>query len=178
MSTPWRDALTRSIGTEPHVEVDVFGPFPVRDDSALLICSDGLYKTLSDNDLQRIFLGAGTLEVAARPLVQQALDSGSDDNISVAIAEFGEVPRSSAQATRPIDFTPPAHTDPGSVTSPGPAADEETVVDVPPVKPARAPEAAPAPVGHDVPADPVGPSVGLILALVAAVVVLLALLTL
>ena len=179
MATPWRDALTRSIGTEPHVEVDVFGPFPVRDDSALLICSDGLYKTLSDDDLQRIFLGAETVDVAAQTLVREALDSGSDDNISVAIAEFGEVPRASAQATRPIDFEPPAGADPGSVTTPEPDAGDETVLDLPSVEPSAAAGTSPTPAGRDAPmTDPVGPSVGLILALVAAVVVLVALLTL
>ncbi len=97
MRSPFRDALTRSIGTEPEVEVDVFGPFPVQADSALLICSDGLYKTLSDDDLMRIFHDAGSARGAAQTLVTEALDSGSDDNITVAIAEYGEVRRAPAE---------------------------------------------------------------------------------
>src|SRR5262245_40588663 len=56
MATPWRDALTRSIGTEEEVEVDVFGPFPLEDDAAFLTCSDGLYKSLSDDDLREFFV--------------------------------------------------------------------------------------------------------------------------
>ncbi len=106
MATPWKDALTRSIGTEEHVEVDVFGPFPVRDDMALLICSDGLYKTLSDDDLQRIFRRSGGPRGAAQSLVSSALESGSDDNISVVIAEYGEVPREVAQGTMPLSYVP------------------------------------------------------------------------
>lgn len=117
MATPWRDALTRSIGTEGQVEVDVFGPFPVRDPSALLICSDGLYKTLSDEDLRQIFVQSPTPEAGARALVSEAFERGSDDNISVTIAEYGEIPRSAAQSTMQMDFIPPAADDLGAVTS-------------------------------------------------------------
>ena len=109
MATPWRDALTRSIGTEGQVDVDVFGPFPVRDHTALVICSDGLYKTLSDEDVHQIFVQAGTPDAGARTLVAEALDRGSDDNISVVIAEYGEVPRSAgSQSTMQMDFKVPA----------------------------------------------------------------------
>jgi len=118
MATPWRDALTRSIGTEGQVDVDVFGPFPVRGHSALLICSDGLYKTLSEEDLWQIFVQSDTPESAARTLVSEALDRGSDDNISVAIAEYGEIARSGAQSTMQMDFVRPVADDPGAAGDP------------------------------------------------------------
>jgi serine/threonine protein phosphatase PrpC len=118
MDTPYRDALTRSIGTEAEVEVDVFGPFPVEDDTALLVCSDGLYKTLDDEDLRRIFLESGSPRGAAQTLVSSALENGSDDNISVAIAEYGEVPRVGGQATPTVELDPPSGTsDPESTGS-------------------------------------------------------------
>jgi serine/threonine protein phosphatase PrpC len=98
MATPWRDALTRSIGPDGRVEVDVFGPFPVVRDTALLVCSDGLYKTLSDRDLWEIFVQSRSARGAARTLVATALERGSDDNISVASAEYGEVSRAMEQA--------------------------------------------------------------------------------
>jgi protein phosphatase len=99
MQTPWRDALTRSIGTDEQVDVDVFGPFPLRDDSAILICSDGLYKTLGDEELRDLFGRSQSPKGAAQSLVTAAFDNGSDDNISVAIAEYGEVPRQAAPTT-------------------------------------------------------------------------------
>lgn len=99
MATPWRDALTRSIGTEEEVEVDLFGPFPVESDSAFLICSDGLYKTVPDDELSDLFRKSGSARGAAQSLVTVAFDKGSDDNISVAIAEYGEVPRQAAATT-------------------------------------------------------------------------------
>lgn len=121
MDTPWKDALTRSIGTEAEVEVDVFGPFPVERDTALIVCSDGLYKTLNDEEIRRIFVESGSVRGAAQTLVSAALESGSDDNISVAIAEYGEVPRVQGQATLTMDFDPAAAPDdPGPVSAGAP----------------------------------------------------------
>lgn len=113
-ATPWRDALTRSIGTEAQVQVDVFGPFPVRDDTALLICSDGLYKALSDEQLHHVFMRSVSARGAARALVSTALEHGSDDNISVVILEHGHVPR------RPAD--PPIENDSAARSSASVAA--------------------------------------------------------
>lgn len=108
MSTPWRDALTRSIGTDEKVEVDVFGPFPLEQDSALVICSDGLYKTLSDHELENLFGQSVNTRGAAQSLVTAAFDNGSDDNISVAVAEFGEVPRKAAASTLVMEAFDPS----------------------------------------------------------------------
>ena len=107
MATPWRDALTRSIGTEGEVEVDVSGPFPVESDSAFLICSDGLYKTLTDGDLHELFGTSSGPRGAAQSLVTAAFDNGSDDNISIAIAEYGTVPRTAAPSTIVMDAFDP-----------------------------------------------------------------------
>jgi serine/threonine protein phosphatase PrpC len=104
MATPWRDALTRSIGTEPEVEVDVFGPFPLEGDAAFVICSDGLYKTLDEDDLRELFMQSGGPRGAAQAMVTAAFDAGSDDNISVAIAEYGQVPREKAPTTMVMSF--------------------------------------------------------------------------
>ena len=107
MASQWKDVLTRCIGTEAEVEVDLFGPFPVDPDTAVLLCSDGLYKVLSDADLGGMFLESGGPRGAAQSLVANAYEAGSDDNISVAIAEFGEVPRDRPAGTIPMEYEPP-----------------------------------------------------------------------
>jgi len=106
MATPWRDALTRSIGTEGEVEVDVFGPFPLEQNAAFVVCSDGLYKTLSDDALLELFRQSGGARGAAQSMVTAAFDGGSDDNISVAVAEYGEVPREAAPSTMVLSYEP------------------------------------------------------------------------
>jgi serine/threonine protein phosphatase PrpC len=124
MATPWRDALTRSIGTDEEVDVDVFGPFPLPTDSAFVLCSDGLYKTVDDGELQDLFKRSGSAQGAAQALVTAAFDNGSDDNISVAIAEYGEVPREVAPTTMVMEaFDPGSHPE-------EPAAEESVVAGV------------------------------------------------
>ncbi|MDX1632795.1 MAG: protein phosphatase 2C domain-containing protein [Thermoanaerobaculia bacterium] len=128
MESPWKDALTRSIGTEPTVEVDVFGPREISDGSALLLCTDGLYKVLSDSDVKEIFQASGSPGGAAQALVSAALEGGSDDNITVAIAEFGEVPRDEPGGTQEIEWDPPDEIeagDEGSVGEGRPGAGDE-----------------------------------------------------
>lgn len=108
MASQWRDALTRSIGIDEEVKVDVFGPFPVEDGTALLLCSDGLYKVMSNQHIRQLYGLSGGPRGAAQALVAQAFEDGSDDNISVAIAEFGDMPREAPAGTMPMEYEPPA----------------------------------------------------------------------
>jgi protein phosphatase len=107
LSSQWKNALTRSIGTDGDVTVDMFGPFPVEPNTAVMLCSDGLYKSLSDADLRRVFGQSGGPKGAAQALVASAFEAGSDDNITVALAEFGEVTRERGGGTIPLEFEPP-----------------------------------------------------------------------
>ncbi|MGD8321296.1 MAG: protein phosphatase 2C domain-containing protein, partial [Gemmatimonadota bacterium] len=75
MASQWKDALTRSIGTEAEVEVDVFGPFPVREGTAVLLCSDGLYKALADRELRQVFGRSGGPRGAVEALVDAAYEA-------------------------------------------------------------------------------------------------------
>ena len=118
-ASQWRDALTRAIGTDAKVEADVFGPFPVAGNTALLLCSDGLYKTLRDSDLRDIFRRSGGPKGACQALVAAAYERGSDDNISVVVSEFGQVPREQPAGTMPLEFEPPESAE-GGEAAPGP----------------------------------------------------------
>lgn len=90
--SPYRDALTRAVGIEDELEVDLFGPFEAGEGSVLLLCSDGLNKSLPDADIRRIVLESGDPDEAARTLPSRALQRGSDDNVTVALAAFGDLP--------------------------------------------------------------------------------------
>jgi serine/threonine protein phosphatase PrpC len=93
----WRNALTRALGTDADVEVDCFGPFDVDEPHAVLLCSDGLYRSLSE-DVLRQHVGMGSDPwVAARSLAAEAYRNGASDNISAAVILVG----GSADATAP-----------------------------------------------------------------------------
>ena len=102
----FRDALTRSVGIDDEVEIDTFGPFPVENDTALVLCSDGLYKVMEDARIRELFGQSSGPRSAAQAMVATAYEDGSDDNISVAIAEFGELPRDRTVGAVPLDFEP------------------------------------------------------------------------
>lgn len=87
--SPWRNALTRSIGTDPEVEVDAFGPFDSTEPHLVLLCTDGLHKVLGPEDLAGALRNAGEdLGRAATLLATEAYERGSDDNITVALLRF------------------------------------------------------------------------------------------
>jgi hypothetical protein len=87
--SPWRNALTRSLGTQETVEVDVFGPFEIAGrPHTVMLCSDGLYRALSDDAAWHHLIGAPDPASGARILVDLALRHGSDDNVSVAVVQF------------------------------------------------------------------------------------------
>lgn len=86
----WRNALTRSLGMDADVEVDCYGPFDAREPHAVLLCTDGLYRSLPDEVMQQEIVRAHDPWVAARSLAGEAYRSGSSDNISAAVILFGE----------------------------------------------------------------------------------------
>lgn len=86
-----RNVITRSLGPEPQVNVDMEGPFPVMPGDVFILCSDGLSGLVSDPEIGMI---AGTLgpEAACRMLVNLANLRGGPDNITVIVTNAGDLP--------------------------------------------------------------------------------------
>lgn len=97
----WRNAVTRAVGTDPELEaVDCFGPFDATELHTVLLCTDGLYRSLSAERLQTAH-GTATAAAAAGALVSAAYEAGSDDNISIAVIRFGSTQSGSLRAEGP-----------------------------------------------------------------------------
>lgn len=84
-----RNVITRSLGPEPTVEVDIEGPVPVEPGDVFLLCSDGLSGPVTDDEIGA-FGGNFHPERASRYLVQLANLRGGQDNITVVICRVGE----------------------------------------------------------------------------------------
>jgi protein phosphatase len=82
-------SLTRALGTDEHVDVDVRMFEPLAGD-VLLLCSDGLTCTLDDRMIASIVAGSCALDAAAKQLVACANDCGGPDNITVVLARWEE----------------------------------------------------------------------------------------
>ncbi|MGA3347190.1 MAG: protein phosphatase 2C domain-containing protein [Terracidiphilus sp.] len=85
---PDTGVLTRALGVEPEVEIDI-EKHPLAVGDTLLLCSDGLWDAVSEKEIERTASGP-TVETAARDLLQRALDAGGRDNIGIEMARLNE----------------------------------------------------------------------------------------
>jgi protein phosphatase len=83
---PRRNVITRAIGVDPHVPADLFTLDPVPGDRFLL-CSDGLFRELSDDQIAALLRRLADPEDAARELVTEAKFRGGSDNITVIVVD-------------------------------------------------------------------------------------------
>jgi protein phosphatase len=85
---PQRSAITRAVGTERAIEVDVF-TVPGEIGDLVLLCSDGLTDMLSEDEIASALLDSDRdPESAARALVAAANAKGGEDNITVVLFEL------------------------------------------------------------------------------------------
>jgi protein phosphatase len=81
---PQRSIITRALGPEPEVEVDL-QTVPAQAGDVFLICSDGLTTMLDDDKIAHVLSRATSLQSAVRALVDEANRAGGRDNITVVL---------------------------------------------------------------------------------------------
>jgi protein phosphatase len=98
-----RNVITRSLGPDPTVEVDIEGPLPVEPGDIYVLCSDGLSGPVSDPII-------GSLATyfhpddACRYLVHLANLSGGTDNVTALVVRIGPWvdPLQAAKGAEPV----------------------------------------------------------------------------
>ena len=86
---PQRNIITRAVGVDPFVQVDVLQEELLPGD-IWLICSDGLHGMVEDGEIQTI-LSEMELEDAAERLISRALENGGHDNVTFVLLSNTEV---------------------------------------------------------------------------------------
>jgi PPM family protein phosphatase len=82
---PKKNLITRSIGTQPEIEVDLQSDALLQGD-VFLLCSDGLTDVLSDEDIQQILSSGGkNPQEISEKLIKTANSGGGPDNITVVV---------------------------------------------------------------------------------------------
>ncbi len=86
---PQRNIITRAVGVDPFVEVDV------REEELLpgdqwLICSDGLHGMVDDAEIEQILTEMEPEEASER-LISRALENGGHDNVTFVLLSNTEV---------------------------------------------------------------------------------------
>jgi PPM family protein phosphatase len=87
---PQRSVITRALGPEPDVKVDV-DVFPARDGDVFLLCSDGLTSMVPESRIAPVLEGEQTLERAGNALIRAANQAGGRDNITVILFRLERV---------------------------------------------------------------------------------------
>jgi PPM family protein phosphatase len=87
---PQRSVITRALGPEATVEVDVRS-FRGRPDDVYLICSDGLTTMLGESELLDLLLSRDSLHDRGEALIAAANAAGGKDNITVVLFRLEEV---------------------------------------------------------------------------------------
>ena len=83
-----RNYVTRALGVEPTVEVEV-NEYEVLPDDIYLLCSDGLPDMVEDEDIHlTISTFNDSLDVVGKQLIELANDQGGRDNVSVQLAKI------------------------------------------------------------------------------------------
>ena len=96
--SPQRNVVTRAVGMEPTVMVDVQAE-PIHEGDTLLLCSDGLSDMVEEPFILETLIQAGEdLEQGCEALVELANARGGRDNITALLVRFSEVGEADEEA--------------------------------------------------------------------------------
>ncbi|HUC37160.1 MAG TPA: Stp1/IreP family PP2C-type Ser/Thr phosphatase [Acidimicrobiales bacterium] len=100
---PHRHILTRALGVDSDVDVDIWELVPQQGDRYLL-CSDGLSNEVQLEEMERVLAGTADPKEAAETLVRLANESGGNDNITALVLDVvvGEKPDGNGQTESAI----------------------------------------------------------------------------
>jgi PPM family protein phosphatase len=81
---PMKNVLTQAIGSQPTIDVDLYNE-TLDDDESILLCSDGLWGTLGDQEILAIVRAAETPSAACQQLIDACNAKGAQDNIAAVL---------------------------------------------------------------------------------------------
>jgi PPM family protein phosphatase len=104
-----KNVILRALGTQPNVAVSVWDkPFPVQAGDAFVICSDGLYDLVEDDDIKQAVLNLEPPQ-ACEHLIALALQHGGHDNVTVGVLRVQAREMVTIRSLQPTCELPVAH---------------------------------------------------------------------
>jgi serine/threonine protein phosphatase PrpC len=95
LNHPGRNVISRALGAEPSVEVDL-RTFESEPGTLFLLCSDGITRHIRDEELSAILRTTHGLEEACAELKRVCYERGAEDNLTAVLVRVG----SAADAAR------------------------------------------------------------------------------
>jgi protein phosphatase len=96
---PEAHILSRAIGSKPDVEIEIGKPIPLESGDGVLLCSDGLSGYVKDQQIEKLVSGTSDVQRIPKQLVDLALESGGDDNVTVQFVRYGRPERRGRRRT-------------------------------------------------------------------------------
>lgn len=84
---PHKNVITRVLGIKPDVEIETRSVVPAAGDLYVL-CTDGVHKSMSDEQIADALRSSGTLPERVRRLIQRAQELGGPDNITALVVRW------------------------------------------------------------------------------------------
>jgi protein phosphatase len=86
---PSKNVISRALGAEQGVEVDM-KTIEVEDGTEFLLCTDGITRHVSDNELRQLMVVSNSLEDLCNELKRRCYERGAEDNLTVIVVRVGE----------------------------------------------------------------------------------------
>lgn len=88
LNHPGRNVISRALGAEAAVEVDL-RTFEVDDGTIFLLCSDGITRHIPDEELSALLRSAGSLEETCAEMKRLCYERGAEDNLTAVLVRVG-----------------------------------------------------------------------------------------
>lgn len=86
---PGRNVISRALGAEESVEVDL-KTIEIADGTRFLLCSDGITRHVSDSELRELLAHVWDGEVVCAELKRLCFERGAEDNLTAVMVQIGE----------------------------------------------------------------------------------------
>jgi protein phosphatase len=86
---PSKNVISRALGAEQGVEVDM-KVMEVEEGTEFLLCTDGITRHVSDNEIRQLLVLNSDLGEVCRELKRRCYDRGAEDNLTVVLVRIGD----------------------------------------------------------------------------------------
>lgn len=94
---PSRNVISRALGAEQAVEVDM-KTIEVEDGTMFLLCSDGITRHISDEEINALLHGGATLDATCEEMKRLCYERGAEDNLTAVVIRVGGQTRTATNA--------------------------------------------------------------------------------
>lgn len=85
---PSKNVISRALGAEPSVEVDM-QTIEIEDGTSFLLCTDGITRHLPDKELRDLIMSGQSIDAVCEEMKRRCYERGAEDNLTAVIVQIG-----------------------------------------------------------------------------------------